>query len=417
MLAVFGGGLAVGRARVNCFKLSLACAALGGLFVAAGPALADDNDVVSGIVGGSIGRDDNLFRLSSGTSPQAALGRPQKSSWLYTGNVGLKVDKPYGLQRFQLDLMATDYRYESASYLNWTGVDYRAAWLWQVTPKIGGVISADRQQSLASFADYRNYNTRNIQTVENQRANVDWWVDGGWHVLGGVLASESRNSATFTAVGDFNQVTAEGGVRYIARDDNSVTVSLRESRGEYRGRVIDPVGVLDNHFDQHEVEGRVVWRVTANSLFDGRLSYLERKHANFSQRDFKGPVGRLDYSWTPTAKLRFDFTAARNLYSFQEPTNSYFIASTLAFVPVWLVTEKTNLRLRFDHTERDFRGPVVPTAVLRSDTLRSAGLGVEWKATRGLTVTGDLRREQRSSNYAGFDYKANILFVKGQLIF
>jgi len=231
------------------------------------------------------------------------------------------------------------------------------------------------------------------------------------------VQTEARNTATFNAVGDFDQTTVEGGVRYVTREDNSLTLTAREGRGRYQGRAIDNVALLDNGFDQHELEARGIWRVSAQSMLDGRLAYLERKHNNFSQRDFHGPVGRLDYVWTPTAKLRFDFTAARNLYSFQEAANSYYVAETLAVAPVWQISEKTSARLKLEHIKREYRGAVTAGSPQRNDTLRGVGLYGEWLATRALTLSAEARREQRSSNLAGFDYRANIVGVKAQFRF
>lgn len=389
---------------------------LAGLLLAA-PALADEYDWINFVGAAKVEHDDNLFRLSPGTDPNTVLGRGTKSSDITTLNAGVKIDQPVGLQRFQADAIVKDSRYSNASYLNWTGVDYRAAWLWQLTPKVGGVISADQVQNLASFADYRNYNIRNVQTVRNQRANVDWWVEGAWHLLAGVLNTEARNTASFTAVGDFTQTTFEGGVRYVTREENSLTVVVREGRGRYHDRPLDFTTLLDNGFKQHETEVRGVWRITAQSLLDARLGYLERRHDNFSQRNFSGPVGRVDYSWTPTAKLRFDFSAARGLYSFQELGNSYYVANVFTFAPVWLISEKTNARIRLERIERDFRGAVSPGAVQREETLNNGALVGEWKPLRSVTVTGEVRHERRSANVAGYDYRANIVGVRAQVMF
>ena len=383
------------------------------------PALAagNDPDWFSPVIGASVTYDDNLFRLSPGADPQTVLGRSTKSDWIASANLGVKIDKPYGLQRFQLDAMETRYRYQNATFLNHDTFEYRGAWLWQLTPRLGGEISIERTQALVNYADYRVYSALNLQTNQFQRAKFDWWAGGGWHVLGGVVATESRNSQVFNAVGNFDQNTAEAGVRYITRDDSSLTFIARSSRGEYQGRVIDPVNVLDNHFTQQEGEVRGIWRYSQQSLFDGRLGYLDRHHANFSQRDYQGPVGRLGYTWTPDAKLRFDVFASRDLYSFQELTNSYYVSNVIGIVPNWLISEKTTAHLRLDRATRDFRGAVVATPLMRFDTVRSASAGIDWKATRGLLVTGEVRREQRDSNFTGFDYKVNVVTVKAQLTF
>lgn len=378
---------------------------------------ADDADFYRIVGGASLSYDDNLFRLASGTDARTTLGRPQKSDWLYGVDAGVKVDKPYGLQRFQLDAIVTDHKYQNARFLDWTGLDYRGAWLWQITPHLGGELSVSQQQTLADYADYRVYNIRNIQTSQLQRANVDWWIEGGWHLLGGVVANETRNTAVFTAVGAFDQQTVEAGVRYIARDDNSITFVGRESRGQYQDRPVDPVQVFDNHFTQHEAQARGVWRLSAESLLDGRLGYLQRKHEHFSQRDFSGPVGRLDYIWTPTVKVTVDLGAARNLYSFQEFTNSYFVADSLTLQPKWQITEKTSLHAKADRTTRDFRGPVAPTPTLRYETIYTLSTGAEWNATRKIRVNADLAHQQRNSNFAGFGYVDNMVSLTAQLMF
>ncbi|MDB5807557.1 MAG: hypothetical protein JWN73_4879 [Betaproteobacteria bacterium] len=378
---------------------------------------ADDADFYRAVVGASLSYDDNLFRLASGTNAQSTLGRSRSSDWLYSVDAGLKVDKPYGLQRFQLDATLTDHKYQTARFLDWTGLDYRGAWLWQITPHFGGELSVARTQTLADYSDYRVYNTRNIQTSQVQRGNFDWWIDGGWHLLGGVISSQSRNTAVFTAVGDFDQETVEAGVRYITRDDSSLTFIGRESRGQYQDRPIDPVQIFDNHFTQHEAEARGVWRISAQSLLDGRLGYLQRRHEHFSQRDFSGPVGRLDYVWTPTVKVTVDLSAARNLYSYQEFTNSYFIADSLALRPKWQITEKTSVHAKADRTTRDFRGPVAPTPSLRYETIYTLSTGAQWDATRMVRVGAELAHQQRNSNFAGFGYTDNSLSLTARLMF
>lgn len=380
-------------------------------------ALPTETDFFNGIVGASITYDDNLFRLASGTNAQAVTGRSRKSDLVYTLDGGVKVDKPLGLQRFQLDALVTDHKYQNNGFLNWTGLDYRGAWLWQITPHLGGELSASQTQALADYSDYRVYNVRNVQTVQTQRGNFDWWIDGGWHLLGGVTATESRNTAVFTAVGSFDQQTAEAAVRYVTRDGSSLTFTAREGEGQYQDRPLDPVQVFDNRFKQHEAEARGIWIISEQSTVDGRLGYFARRHEHFSQRDFSGPVGRLDYIWSPTVKVSVDFSAARNLYSFQELANSYYVASSFSVQPKWLITEKTSLHAKLDATQRDFRGPVAPTPTLRRDTTYTASAGAQWNATRKIKVNADVSHQLRNSNFAGFGYVDNMVGVNAQLMF
>ena len=72
-----------------------------------GRAVADQDDVLNVITGGSVLYDSNVFRLPSTLSPQATLGRSTKSDTLTTAYLGLRIDKPYAQQRFQFDVTDT----------------------------------------------------------------------------------------------------------------------------------------------------------------------------------------------------------------------------------------------------------------------------------------------------------------------
>jgi exopolysaccharide biosynthesis operon protein EpsL len=279
------------------------------------------------------------------------------------------------------------------------------------------VLSSEQQQFAASFADFRNFTTRNLQTNTIQRATFDWSVGAGWHALGGVSETRSKNTASFTAVGDFTMNTVHAGAKYESTAGNSVTFEHRDSSGEYIGRVVDPVNVLDARFNHTETDLEGRWQVTGQSLVLGKLGYLERTHANFSARDFHGPIGRLAYIWTPTAKLSFNLAAGHHLYSFQELGNSYYALDYLTLTPTWAVGPRTTVRLKLDVSRRQFKGPVVPVAVLREETLRTAQLSAEWAVTRTATISGFYLIDGRSSNFANFEYRANTAGVTAQLKF
>jgi exopolysaccharide biosynthesis operon protein EpsL len=383
------------------------------------PAWADEQDALNFSAGAAVMFDDNLFRLPDS----------EKSDRILTTNAGIKIDKPYALQRFQVDANVVDNRYDSYSYLDYTAFNYRAAWLWQLTPNIKGTLSADQKQVLNSFADFLGFNnqltrTRNIQTNENRIFDVDALIGGGWHLLGGVSELRSRNSVTFDAVGDFVQAGANIGIKYVAPSENSIALVQRAFNGDYQGRVLDVASQLDTGFRQRETEAQLQWRLTGKSLIDARLGYVDREHDNFSSRDYDGVTGRLAYNWQPTGKLGITTSIARNIYSFQQAINSYYVADTFAISPVWHVTAKTSLNLRYDFSHRDYRGAIDPIAEHRKDNVQSLMLSADWKPLRTVTVTGALRHEMRSSSFnnansvnGDLEYDANSATISAQLLF
>lgn len=383
------------------------------------PAWADEQDALNFSAGAAVMFDDNLFRLPDS----------EKSDRILTTNAGIKIDKPYSLQRFQVDANVVDNRYDSYSYLDYTAFNYRAAWLWQLTPNIKGTLSADQKQVLNSFADFLGFNnqltrTRNIQTNENRIFDVDALIGGGWHLLGGVSELRSRNSVTFDAVGDFIQAGANIGIKYVAPSENSIALVQRAYNGDYQGRVLDVANQFDTGFRQRETEAQLQWRLTGKSLIDARLGYVDREHDNFSSRDYDGATGRLAYNWQPTGKLAITTSLARNIYSFQQAFNSYYVADTFAISPVWHVTAKTSLNLRYDFSHRDYRGAIDSLAEHRKDNVQSLMLSADWKPLRTVTVTGALRHEMRSSSFnnansvnGDLEYDANSATISAQLLF
>lgn len=374
---------------------------------------ADQADTFNLTAGAGVRHEDNLFR-----APDIA-GVPKRSDTASTVNAGLRIDKSYSMQRFQVDASATRYSYANNSFLDFTGVDYRAAWLWHLTPRISGTLSADRTEALVNFSDFRYTGATRPSTQINQRRafTVDGWLGGAWHVVGGVFQMTSTNDSQFTEVGSYTQNGVEAGMRYVSRADNILTLVQRESTGDYEGRQLD-LRLLDTGFKQSETEARLQWRLTGHSSIDARLGHLERRHDNFGQRDYSGMVGRFDYLWTPTGKLQIRASAARNLFSFQEFANSYYVADTLSLVPTWSLTAKSSLYARLDHTKRDYRGAVDSSAgPLREDTIKAAQLGANWQANRNIVVRAHLTHERRESTLANYDYKANIAGITGQIMF
>lgn len=380
-------------------------------------ATADQDDTFN-LVGGLTARyESNLFRLSDSANLDNVPNRPSKSDWLYSASAGVRIDKPYAQQRFQFDLTGTENRFSNNSFLNYNGVDYKAAWLWHLTPRISGILLANQEQRLVNFVDFQEAALDNIQTNQVRLFNADADIGAGVHLIGGVMEVRSRNSQTFDALGDYVQRGGEAGVKYVSRADSSISLVQRRLNGEYRDRILDPVAQLDTGFIHQETEAQLDWKLSAKSTVLGKLGYLDREHDNFKQRDYSGTFGRLEYRWATTAKLQWNTAIARNLVSFQEAANSYYIAESFSIGPIWKISPKTSLRGRFDYSERDFRGAIEPTSPLRKDTIQSFALIGDWQATRNILISGVLQHDKRNSNFEQFDFDATAVGLSANMQF
>jgi len=396
--------------------LSLMLALL--LLFTAARAWADEFDTLNFDAGMTLITDSNLFRLSATADPNTVLGRSSTADSINVTSLGVRLAKPYSLQRFELSASLVDYRYDKARFLNFSAFNYSAAWRWNLTPRFKGSISSDRSETLNSFVDFRAF-VRNVRIQENHRFNAEYEVDGVWRVIGGLAQSKSQNERLFVQQQDFKSNVAEGGIKYAFTNGSTVSAVIRAQDGEFF-KLTQPqaASFFDNKFKQSEQEARLFWLFSGKSSLDARLAYIDRRHPNFSQRDFSGVVGNANWNWGITGKTRLVTSVSRELGSFVQPSSSYTRVDRLSVGPAWEVSSKALVRARVDVSTRDFLGPVTNTALNgRSDTLRTLYLGMDWRPFRWATMSASLQHDKRSSNQAGLDFASTQVTLAARLTF
>ena len=373
-------------------------------------ALADDQDTISIIPGISVMRDDNLFRVPDNASP--------KSEDITISSVTLKFNKPYSLQRFELEASYIDYRYQNYSYLSYDAKPYKAAWRWQLTPYLHGNLTTDRSTTLQSFADYSNITRRNLNTTENTRFDGTFDVSPSWHVLAGVSQNDYSNTQITEGQRNTKTNRAEAGLRYTPSTGSSLSYIGRNGRGEYTGLAQSSFTSNFSSFDENENEIRMVWALTGKTRIDARLGYLERNHENLAARDYSGAVGAVNFNWTISGKSMLTAIASRNLASYQTFNTNYTSTDRIALMPYWQISAKTGLRARYDYAWQDYLGtPGFFDASGRKDTLRTAMISLEWQPLRTATLSATLQNDKRNSNQPGLDFVSNMATVSAQIAF
>jgi exopolysaccharide biosynthesis operon protein EpsL len=357
-------------------------------------------------VGGALAWDSNIFRAPSASKERIA-----------SAYAGLSVDKRYAQQRFRLELTDTAYHYENFSYLDFNALNYLGAWSWQLGPRIGGAVSATRVQSLVDYNDFRQPGVRNVRTTENFLASAEAALFGGWHLTGGLLREQNRYSVPFAQEGSYRANGVEGGVRWVARANNSVAFNLRSLDGHYVDRVLDPVARIDDGFRRNETEAVVVWRPTGKSSFEGRAAWIDYRSDHFVERDFSGLAARLRYLWQPTAKLALNASLSRDVQPWSDPAASYRIEQRLALAPAWQPLARTTLRLEASWAESDFRGALPGFAgAPRHDRQNMLNFELEWRMLRNLSLKAGAQTYRQSSTdpaarIAGEVFTAGVSFL------
>lgn len=370
----------------------------------------DELDTVQFRVGQGFTRDSNVLRIADSVNDQGWLRGAGRDDTVSLTTLGAKLDKRYGLQRFELDAELQRYAYQSYSSLDFTAFNYSAAWRWSLTPRLHGNIQKQQREYTDNLAETRAIGELNRRTDRQSGADAEYELGANWRVVGGVFDRSVKNSQLLTFENDTQVRGVEAGMRYVLPTGTALAYRYRLGNGEYPGRAASPWFATDFKDREHEFRGE--WAPTGKSMVTARLSHLQRRHEGVPQRDFSGLSGQLDATLNATAKTSVTAGYVRELENYQTLTESYYTGNRIFVAPTYKPTEKTAVRVRYDWGQRDFKG-AMPGFVAsgRKDDRNTVSLAVEWEPIRALLVSATLGREKRKSTQFGQDYTSNTFGV------
>lgn len=356
--------------------------------------------------GGSLAWDSNIFRQ---TAAQAER--------IETGYVGLRLDKSYRQQRWFLDLTETAYRYQNFSFLDFNALNYRGGWAWHLGPRISGVLSAERAQSLVNYGLFRDTTVRNERTAERYLANGEAELATRWHLLAGLVAEDVKYTVAFPQQPSYRARGGEAGLKYLTRVDRYVTFKVIGLDADYSDRALDPAARLDDGFRRREAELAANWRLTAKSALDARLAHVAYRYPHFGERDFSGNTGLVAFRWGATAKLTLDAALARDIAPWVDDFTSYRVEQRGSLGAGWDIAARTTLRASLGHFAADYRNPIVPLpGPARHDSGDVAELRAEWRVLRNVVFNASWQHYRQDSSDPGSRFAGRIFTVGGSLL-
>jgi len=380
----------------------LACSAQAQTLMRPGPRSdLTDADTLVWRAGVQWTRDDNVFKEPAGAA---------KADNIAVTTAGVRINKPWSLQRLELDASVDDHRYQNFSALNFTALNYNGAFRWAFTPRLHGNLTGERREYIDLFSDVSSGRV-NRRTEQNHGLDAEYELGAAWRALAGVF----ERRITQSVAGLEPDATVQGGevgARYDFRSGNSLGYRYRQGQGDYSGVAAPISGFSDK---QHEFD--LQWRATGQIRVSGRLGWLQRDHDQQPLRDFSGWTARLQALWQLTGKTAVAGGLIRDLAPYQVADASYYEGYRLFLAPEWKPTAKTAVRLRLDHGVRTYKGSPVTSASEREDTLRIAALALEWEPIRALRLMATVQRDERNSNRSGADYRANVYGIAAQASF
>ena len=373
---------------------------------------AQDQDVFKLTAGYSLQTDSNLFRLPAGVDPTALIGRSSAAEQIGVTSLGLKLNKPYSLQRFELNVGIEDYSYQNFNYLSFTAVNAGAAWRWSLTPRLRGNLTYDRRETPNSYLDYQGFRQRNQNTDTQTRFDAGYDIDGAWRVLAGVTRADQVNLLPVVALGDTSTASADVGLQYVFGSGSTLTYALKSADGKFLNRPLQQDLLLDESYRQLDHDVRLSWVINGKSTVDVSAAYITRTHPHFAQRDYSGFNTGVNVNWGLTGKSTLGASWVRELASYQTEDANYSQTDRLSLAPVWQLSTKVALRARYELATRSFLGsPSGLPASARSDTTHDASLSLDWQPYERVSLGASFLNSRRESNLPGLDYNSNIASV------
>ena len=388
-----------------------------GLLVMCGaaPTWAQSSDTLTLKAESSLRFDNNLFRLPVNTNTEALIGKPSATEKIDINSLSLNFSTTLSLQKLELAVNLTNYRYQNFSYLSFVAHNYNAAWRWALTPQLRGNLESQRQQTINNFADYQGFNLQNLRTNSNTRLDAAYQLDGTWGVLAGVSQSAQTNQQTLTAVSDYSDKSTNLGLLYTFASGSALTYTLKNTNGSYLNNQLPSAGLYDDGFKQLDNELKLHWVITGKSTADLSAARIKRSHPHYAQRDYSGLNAGVNFNWGITGKSALAASWVRELSSYQTTDSNYSQTDRVSLGPVWQLSPKTVVRLRYEVARSDYLGSpfgILPTP--RSDSTSDASLSLIWQAHPRLTLSTTLETTSRNSNLAGLDYESKMATVSAQ---
>lgn len=375
------------------------------LTAAAAMAQPESTDAFQIRAGVGVEHDSNVLRQPTAVSDTAA-----------TASLGLKFDRRYSLQRFRADIEAATWRYSDHSELNYSTINYNAAWDWSFTPKLHGVVSADRKQYRETTTDtLTGVNRVGRRTERTELAEGIYELGAAWRALAGVSHTSARSTEPNSYDASPVVRSAYVGAGYELASGTSITARFRHGNGEYTDST---AGAATGDFHENEADVLLKWPVTAKTSVEARLGHLDRTHPTAPQRDFSGLVGSATVNWEITGKTRLLAQVAHDLSATGLATGGHVESNRFWVQPVWKPTVHTAVNLRYEYIRRTWQDiPIGSPDLGRRESIQNALLGFEWEPRPKIAVSASIRNERLKSNLFFGGYRATIYGIAGKLYF
>jgi exopolysaccharide biosynthesis operon protein EpsL len=383
--------------------------------LAAPQALALWDDKLELFASQAVVRDDNLFRR-----PQAE-GRITEN--YRVTSLGFNLDAPLGRQRLLGGLTVNSVRYDTFEQLDLDAHEGRALWQWRLGGDTKGELGLLHRRALTSLANVQQgaqSSIPNALTTRKAFASGETLLAQRWWLALEASRFEQSNDADDRRLNDLELDRGEASLGYVSGAGNRLGLRTRLARGTLPNAQVIMGTPIDNSYRQREAGVVGEWSPGAHSRLRAHVSRVRREYEQLPARDFEGNTWELALDWAPTGKLGIAALAQREISATEEINLSFVLAERIALDLRYRPSLRTELSAGLETSDRRFLGDARQARGLApafSERLRAAALQASYRPLPRFTLSLQLRREMRDSNFAGADYAVNLVSLAARIGF
>jgi hypothetical protein len=369
--------------------VTLLCATLGTASMAQDPASGADASPWSLGATLTLAHLDNVRRAAAGAE-QADL----RTNATVRGNF----DQSYGIQRYRANAELGSGRYQDSKDFDSDNYRLGAQWDWASGGRLQGSLGLDAQRQQRAYGVESSTATSLRNSQEDRRAffNGQYGGFGIWTLYGGLSALQRRNSETTYQYTDSDQASVNGGVRYAAHPDLTLSAGLNYTRGE-QPNFSATLGA--ERFAQKGIDLSASWQASGASSLQLQLGYVDGRNRLQADRGLWN--GSLGWMWVPSDRLQLNLTLRQGNSASQQGLSQAITLTTQSvntsaqLAGSYLLGGRTSLNFSLQEGQRQYdQALVAGSSISGKDRSTVATLGLSYRVTEAASLSCSVTHDQ-----------------------
>jgi hypothetical protein len=374
-------------------------------------ALNHDTVVLDALAG--LSWNSNVLGVSSELAPavrRAVLQGQPESGWVWEYGGGLHLDSLLSRQRVLLDATVSRFSYPQHDALDYTGYALQGRWNWGAGHDWFGTLLGQTARTRAANVGATLLAPPVLQDTSSVALDANYAVGARWTLNGAINADRLRHEDETAQTGDFDGTGQSVALVYATPRGDSTGLRLKAEQGHWPHQGEAPADQRAADFHQYSVSVVVDWGVSGRSQLSGDLGYTW--HESTGGGSSGGTSGRLAFGYALTGKARLQAAVYQLFGPLDDASGNYVQTRGVDLSLRHAATAKTTAYAAATVKKLKYIGGSSVTTTGRDDSYAVAGVGLQYQASRRLSLSFDAQYEQRTSNVPLTDYHAYVVSVR-----